>query len=177
MVDDLILPVESLGVRVMSIGFLTEEDSPVIWRGPMLHKALTSFVTDVYWDEPDYLLVDLPPGTGDVSISIAQLLPTASMLIVTTPQLTAQRVARRAAAMAARVDLPVIGVIETCRWWGGSRWRARSPRAGTGGFPWWPRAPTAPRPGRWWRPPPSSRERFRHCAPEDFVGRRGHSGC
>jgi ATP-binding protein involved in chromosome partitioning len=116
MVDDLILPVESLGVRVMSIGFLTEEDSPVIWRGPMLHKALTSFVTDVYWDEPDYLLVDLPPGTGDVSISIAQLLPTASMLIVTTPQLTAQRVARRAAAMAARVDLPVIGVVENMSW-------------------------------------------------------------
>jgi ATP-binding protein involved in chromosome partitioning len=82
----------------------------------MLHKALTSFVTDVYWDEPDYLLVDLPPGTGDVSISIAQLLPTASMLIVTTPQLTAQRVARRAAAMAARVDLPVIGVIENMSW-------------------------------------------------------------
>ena len=116
MVDDLILPVESLGVRVMSIGFLTEEDSPVIWRGPMLHKALTSFVTDVYWDEPDYLLVDLPPGTGDVSISIAQLLPTAQMLIVTTPQLTAQRVARRAAAMAARVEIPVLGVIENMSW-------------------------------------------------------------
>lgn len=116
MVDDLILPVDSHGVRLMSIGFLTEEDSPVIWRGPMLHKALTSFVTDVYWDEPDYLLVDLPPGTGDVSLSIAQLLPTATLVIVTTPQMAAQRVARRAAAMAERVDLPVAGVIENMSW-------------------------------------------------------------
>jgi ATP-binding protein involved in chromosome partitioning len=115
-VEDLMLPVEAHGVRLMSIGFLTEEDSPVIWRGPMLHKALTSFVTEVWWDEPDYLLVDLPPGTGDVSISIAQLLPTASLVIVTTPQLAAQRVARRAAAMAARVNLPVAGVIENMSW-------------------------------------------------------------
>lgn len=111
-VEDLMMPVESHGVRLMSIGFLTEEDSPVIWRGPMLHKALTAFVTETYWDEPDYLLVDLPPGTGDVSLTISQLLPTASLVIVTTPQLTAQRVARRAAAMARRVSLPVIGVIE-----------------------------------------------------------------
>ena len=111
-VDDLMMPVESHGVRIMSIGFLTEEDSPVIWRGPMLHKALTSFVTEVFWDDPDYLLVDLPPGTGDVSLTISQLLPTASLVVVTTPQMTAQRVARRAAAMAARVGLPVVGVIE-----------------------------------------------------------------
>ena len=104
--------IESHGVRMMSIGFLTEEDSPVIWRGPMLHKALTSFVTEVWWDDPDYLLVDLPPGTGDVALSLAQLLPTSSFVIVTTPQLAAQRVARRAAAMAARVNLPVVGVIE-----------------------------------------------------------------
>ena len=115
-VDDLMMPVESHGVRMMSIGFLTEEDSPVIWRGPMLHKALTSFVTEVWWDDPDYLLVDLPPGTGDVALSIAQLLPTASLVIVTTPQLAAQRVARRAAAMAARVNLPVAGVIENMSW-------------------------------------------------------------
>ena len=111
-VDDLMMPIESHGVRMMSIGFLTEEDSPVIWRGPMLHKALTSFITETWWDDPDYLLVDLPPGTGDVALSLAQLLPTASFVIVTTPQLAAQRVARRAAAMAARVNLPVIGVIE-----------------------------------------------------------------
>jgi ATP-binding protein involved in chromosome partitioning len=116
MVDDLMIPVEAHGVRLMSIGFLTEGDSPVIWRGPMLHKALTAFVTDVYWDEPDYLLVDLPPGTGDVSLTIAQLLPSAAMVIVTTPQITAQRVARRAAAMAARVNLPVVGVIENMSW-------------------------------------------------------------
>ncbi|WP_217913349.1 Mrp/NBP35 family ATP-binding protein [Miltoncostaea marina] len=111
-VDDLMMPVEAHGVRMMSIGFLTEEDSPVIWRGPMLHKALTSFITEVWWDDPDYLLVDLPPGTGDVALSLASLLPTSSFVIVTTPQLAAQRVARRAAAMAARVNLPVAGVIE-----------------------------------------------------------------
>ena len=116
MVDDLMIPVEAHGVRLMSIGFLTEEDSPVIWRGPMLHKALTSFVTDVFWDDPDYLLVDLPPGTGDVSLTIAQLLPAAAMVIVTTPQITAQRVARRAASMATRVNLPVVGVIENMSW-------------------------------------------------------------
>lgn len=116
MVDDLIMPVEAHGVRIMSIGFMTEDDNPVIWRGPMLHKALTSFVTEVFWDEPDYLLVDLPPGTGDVSLSVSQLLPNASLVIVTTPQLTAQRVARRAAAMGARVGLPVVGVVENMSW-------------------------------------------------------------
>lgn len=116
MVDDLIMPIEAHGVRIMSIGFMTEDDNPVIWRGPMLHKALTSFVTEVFWDEPDYLLVDLPPGTGDVSLSVSQLLPNASLVIVTTPQLTAQRVARRAAAMGARVGLPVVGVVENMSW-------------------------------------------------------------
>jgi ATP-binding protein involved in chromosome partitioning len=115
-VEDLMLPIEAHGVRLMSIGFLTEEDSPVIWRGPMLHKALTSFVTEVYWDEPDVLLVDLPPGTGDVALTIAQLMPGADMVIVTTPQLAAQRVARRAAAMASRVNLRVVGVIENMSW-------------------------------------------------------------
>jgi ATP-binding protein involved in chromosome partitioning len=116
MVDDLMIPVEAHGVRLMSIGFLTEEDSAVIWRGPMLHKALTSFVTDVFWDDPDFLLIDLPPGTGDVSLTIAQLLPAAAMVIVTTPQITAQRVARRAASMARRVNLPLVGVIENMSW-------------------------------------------------------------
>ncbi len=99
MMDDLIIPVESHGVRLMSIGFMTADDNPVIWRGPMLHKALTSFVTEVFWDDPDVLLVDLPPGTGDVSLSLAGLLPAAHVVVVTTPQLTAQRVARRAAAL------------------------------------------------------------------------------
>jgi ATP-binding protein involved in chromosome partitioning len=115
-VEDLMMPVEAHGVRLMSIGFLTEEDSPVIWRGPMLHKALTAFVSETFWDEPDYLLVDLPPGTGDVALTISQLLPTASLVVVTTPQLAAQRVARRAAAMAHRVGLPVVGVIENMSW-------------------------------------------------------------
>lgn len=116
MVDDLIMPIEAHGVRIMSIGFMIEDDNPVIWRGPMLHKALTQFVTEVFWDEPDYFLVDLPPGTGDVSLTVSQLLPTASLVIVTTPQVTAQRVARRAAAMGARVGLPVLGVIENMSW-------------------------------------------------------------
>jgi ATP-binding protein involved in chromosome partitioning len=115
-VEDLMLPVESHGVRLMSIGFLTEDDSPVIWRGPMLHKALTSFATEVFWDEPEWLLVDLPPGTGDVALTISQLMPGAAMVIVTTPQLAAQRVARRAAAMADRVNLRVAGVIENMSW-------------------------------------------------------------
>jgi ATP-binding protein involved in chromosome partitioning len=116
MVEDLIMPIEAHGVRIMSIGFMIEDDSPVIWRGPMLHKALTQFVTEVFWDEPDYFLVDLPPGTGDVSLTVSQLLPEASLLVVTTPQLTAQRVARRAAAMGARVGLPVMGVVENMSW-------------------------------------------------------------
>ena len=116
MMDDLIIPVESHGVRLMSIGFMTADDNPVIWRGPMLHKALQSFVTEVFWDDPDVLLVDLPPGTGDVHLSLAQLLPSANVVVVTTPQLTAQRVARRAAAMADRVELPVAGVIENMSW-------------------------------------------------------------
>lgn len=116
MMDDLIIPVESHGVRLMSIGFMTADDNPVIWRGPMLHKALQSFVTEVFWDDPDVLLVDLPPGTGDVHLSLAQLLPNAHVVVVTTPQLTAQRVARRAAAMADRVALPVAGVIENMSW-------------------------------------------------------------
>jgi len=114
--DDLILPVEAHGVRIMSVGFMASDDQPVIWRGPMLHKALTSFVTEVFWDDPDYLLIDLPPGTGDVSLSLANLAPTARMLIVTTPQLAAQRVAKRAATMATRVNLDVLGVVENMSW-------------------------------------------------------------
>src|ERR671928_781371 len=107
-----ILPLEAHGVKVMSIGFFVEEDSAVVWRGPMLHKALTQFLEDVEWGELDFLLVDLPPGTGDVSMTLAQLLPQAKFLIVTTPQPAAQSVASRAAQMAAKVDLEVLGVIE-----------------------------------------------------------------
>jgi ATP-binding protein involved in chromosome partitioning len=107
-----IIPLEARGVRVMSIGFFVEEDAAVVWRGPMLHKALTQFLQDVDWGVLDYLLVDLPPGTGDVSMTLAQLLPQAQFVIVTTPQATAQKVARRAAQMALKVDLEIGGVIE-----------------------------------------------------------------
>jgi ATP-binding protein involved in chromosome partitioning len=107
-----IIPLEAHGVRVMSIGFFVEEDAAVVWRGPMLHKALTQFLQDVEWGELDHLLIDLPPGTGDVSMTLAQLLPQARFVIVTTPQPTAQRVARRAAEMAHKVALEISGVIE-----------------------------------------------------------------
>jgi ATP-binding protein involved in chromosome partitioning len=107
-----IIPLAAHGVKVMSIGFFVEEDAAVVWRGPMLHKALTQFLQDVDWGVLDYLLVDLPPGTGDVSMTLAQLLPQAQFVIVTTPQPTAQRVARRAAQMAHKVSLQIAGVIE-----------------------------------------------------------------
>jgi ATP-binding protein involved in chromosome partitioning len=107
-----IIPLDAHGVKVMSIGFFVEEDAAVVWRGPMLHKALTQFLQDVDWGALDYLLVDLPPGTGDVSMTLAQLLPQARFLIVTTPQQTAQKVARRSAHMAHKVDLEIAGVIE-----------------------------------------------------------------
>jgi ATP-binding protein involved in chromosome partitioning len=107
-----ILPLEAHGVKIMSIGFFVQEDSAVVWRGPMLHKALTQFLEDVDWGELDFLLVDLPPGTGDVSMTLAQLLPDAKFLLVTTPQPTAQKVARRAAEMAHKVQLDIAGVVE-----------------------------------------------------------------
>jgi ATP-binding protein involved in chromosome partitioning len=107
-----IIPNEAHGVKVMSIGFFVDEDSAVVWRGPMLHKALAQFLQDVDWGELDYLLIDLPPGTGDVSMTLAQLLPQAKFLLVTTPQPTAQKVARRAAEMANKVSLEIAGVIE-----------------------------------------------------------------
>jgi len=118
-IDDMLIPPESHGVRCISMGFFAEEDQPVIWRGPMLHKALEQFLTDVYWDEPDYLLVDLPPGTGDIAISLAGFLPTAEMYVVTTPQPAAQTVAQRAAFMADKVNLKVHGVIENMSWFTG----------------------------------------------------------
>ncbi|MDX6685745.1 MAG: ATP-binding protein involved in chromosome partitioning [Baekduia sp.] len=107
-----ILPLEAHGLKVMSIGFFIKEDEAVVWRGPMLHKALTQFLEDVSWGTLDYLLIDLPPGTGDVSMTLAQLLPQAQFLIVTTPQDTAQKVARRSAEMADKVKLEIAGVIE-----------------------------------------------------------------
>lgn len=100
------------GVRVISIGFFVEEGSAVVWRGPMLHKAIQQFLEDVEWGELDYLLLDLPPGTGDVSMTLSQLLPQAKFLIVTTPQPAAQSVAARSAEMASKVGIEVMGVIE-----------------------------------------------------------------
>src|SRR4051795_918895 len=108
-----IIPLQAYGLKVMSIGFfMGSEDAAVVWRGPMLHKALTQFLEDVEWGELDYLLIDLPPGTGDVSMTLAQLLPQAKFVIVTTPQPTAQKVARRAAEMAKKVDLEIAGIVE-----------------------------------------------------------------
>ncbi len=119
LIDKMIVPPESHGVRCISMGFFVEEDQPVIWRGPMLHKALEQFLTDVFWDEPDYLVVDLPPGTGDISLSLAQFLPRAELYVVTTPQPAAQKVAQRAAFMAEKVRLEVKGVIENMSWFTG----------------------------------------------------------
>ena len=118
-IDSMLVPPSAHGVRCISMGFFAEEDQAVIWRGPMLHKALEQFLTDVFWDEPDYLLIDLPPGTGDVSLSLSQYLPRAEVYVVTTPQVAAQRVAQRAAAMADKVNLAVKGVIENMSWFTG----------------------------------------------------------
>ncbi len=111
---DMILPLQAHGVRVISMGFFVSDETPVIWRGPMLHKAIQQFLGDVYWGELDALLVDLPPGTGDVSISLASFIRRGSMLVVTTPQDAARRVAERAGRMAQHpnVNLKVLGVIE-----------------------------------------------------------------
>jgi ATP-binding protein involved in chromosome partitioning len=114
-----ILPPSAHGVRLISMGYFVPEDQAVVWRGPMLHKALEQFLTDVAWGEPDYLVIDMPPGTGDVSISMAQFVPRAEVIVVTTPQIAAQAVAQRAAAMAEKVELDVIGVVENMSWFRG----------------------------------------------------------
>ena len=105
-IDDVIVPPDANGVTLISMGFFAREDQPVVWRGPMLHKALEQFLTDVHWGEPDYLIVDMPPGTGDIALSMAQFLPRAEVIVVTTPQPAAQKVAQRAAYMARKVNLP-----------------------------------------------------------------------
>jgi ATP-binding protein involved in chromosome partitioning len=108
-----LIPISAVdGIKLMSIGFFVEQDAAVVWRGPMLHKALQQFLEDVEWGELDYLLIDLPPGTGDVSMTLAQLLPQAKFVIVTTPQPVAQKVARRSAEMATKLKLEIVGVIE-----------------------------------------------------------------
>ncbi|MCI0329476.1 MAG: Mrp/NBP35 family ATP-binding protein [candidate division Zixibacteria bacterium] len=111
-INQMIIPLEKDGVKVISIGFLVPEDASVIWRGPMLHKAITQFMTDVFWGELDFLLLDLPPGTGDVSITVAQALPEAEILIVTTPQKAAYSVAARISKLAEVAHLKILGVVE-----------------------------------------------------------------
>ena len=115
----MIVPPEAHGVRCISMGFFAGEDQPVIWRGPMLHKALEQFLTDVFWDDPDYLLVDLPPGPGDLALSLAQFLPRAEAYVVTTPNPAAQKVAQRSAFMFQQVNIEVKAVIENMSWFTG----------------------------------------------------------
>ena len=119
-VDRMIVPPVRGELKLMSIGFFLDDNSPVMWRGPMLHRALEQFLSDVHWGELDTLVVDMPPGTGDVSISLGQLLPRAEALIVTTPQPAAQQVAVRAAQMAQRTGMRVVGVVENMSWLVGS---------------------------------------------------------
>ncbi len=115
-VDSLIVPPVRGDLKVMSIGLFAEDNGPIMWRGPMLHKALEQFLSDVHWGELDTLVVDMPPGTGDVAISIGQLLPRAEAIVVTTPQPAAQQVAVRAAVMAQKTGMRVLGVVENMSW-------------------------------------------------------------
>ncbi|HMK97176.1 MAG TPA: P-loop NTPase, partial [Acidimicrobiales bacterium] len=114
--DQGVVPVNAYGVSVISMGFFVKDEQPVIWRGPMLHKALEQFLVDVDWGDLDFLLVDMPPGTGDVALSMSQYLPASEVYVVTTPQLAARRVAQRSAYMARKLSLPLRGVIENMSW-------------------------------------------------------------
>jgi ATP-binding protein involved in chromosome partitioning len=120
-VDGFVIPPVRHGVSAMSIGFMVDEERAIIWRGPMLHKALEQFLNDVYWGEPDFLLIDMPPGTGDVALSMAQYLPRSEVYVITTPQPAAQRVAQRSATMARQpqINMKVHGVIENMSWFTG----------------------------------------------------------
>jgi len=115
-VEGLIMPPQSHGVKVISIGMFTAGNTPVVWRGPMLHRALQQFLADVWWGDLDVLLMDLPPGTGDIAISVAQLVPNAELLVVTTPQQAAAEVAERAGTIALQTHQRVAGVIENMAW-------------------------------------------------------------
>jgi ATP-binding protein involved in chromosome partitioning len=115
-VEDMIMPPQAYGVKVISIGMFTAGNAAVVWRGPMLHRALQQFLADVYWGDLDVLLLDLPPGTGDVAISLAQLLPNAEILVVTTPQVAAAEVAERAGAIALQTHQRLVGVVENMSW-------------------------------------------------------------
>ena len=131
--NNMILPLESHGVKVISMGFFVTEEQPVIWRGPMLHKAVQQFLGDVYWGELDFLLADLPPGTGDVSLSMAGFLPGAQMLVVTTPQEAARKVAERAGKMAVQTRQSVVGVVENMAWFACPHCGERTAIFGEGG--------------------------------------------
>ncbi len=115
-VDDMILPPEARDVKVISVGMFVPGNQPVVWRGPMLHRALQQFLSDVYWGDLDILLLDLPPGTGDVAISVAQLIPGTEIIVVTTPQQAAAEVAERAGAIAVQTHQRVVGVVENMSW-------------------------------------------------------------
>jgi ATP-binding protein involved in chromosome partitioning len=115
-VDDMILPPLAHDVKVISIGMFVPGNQPVVWRGPMLHRALQQFLGDVFWGDLDVLLLDLPPGTGDIAISVAQLIPTAEILVVTTPQQAAAEVAERAGSIALQTHQRIVGVIENMSW-------------------------------------------------------------
>ncbi|OFT25231.1 sodium:proton antiporter [Brevibacterium sp. HMSC08F02] len=115
-VDDMIIPQVAHNVKVMSIGMFVPPSQPVVWRGPMLHRALQQFLTDVFWGDLDILLLDLPPGTGDIAISVGQLLPTSELLVVTTPQQAAAQVAARAGTVATQTRQRIAGVVENMSW-------------------------------------------------------------
>jgi ATP-binding protein involved in chromosome partitioning len=116
-IDGMVIPPVAYGVKCISVGMLVESDeTPVMWRGPMLHKMLEEFLVRVHWGAPDYLLFDMPPGTGDVALSMHNYLPQAELIVVTTPQPAAQRVAQRSATMATKVNTPVLGIVENMAW-------------------------------------------------------------
>ena len=159
-IGDLVVPPTANGVRCLSMGFFVADDTPVIWRGPMLHKALEQFLVDAYWGEPDFLLIDMPPGTGDVTLSLGQYLTKTEVFVVTTPQPAAQRVAQRSAYAARKLKLAVRGVIENMSWFTGDdgtryelfgcrRGRAAGPRPRRAAAR--PGAPGARPPGGWRR--------------------------
>lgn len=133
--EDRIIPVDRKGVKVISMGFFVEDNTPVVWRGPMLGKVLDQFFKDVEWGELDYLLLDLPPGTGDVALDIHQMLPTSKEIVVTTPHPTAAFVAARAGAMALQTDHEILGVIENMSWFESKSTGERELVFGKGGGP------------------------------------------
>ena len=132
-IGDMVIPTNAHGVKCLSMGYFVPDDQPVIWRGPMLHKAIQQFLTDAYWGEPDFVLIDMPPGTGDVALTLAEVMPRAEIIVVTTPQAAAQRVAQRSAFAARRLKLSVRGVIENMSWFTGDDGTAlRALRRGRG---------------------------------------------